>query len=483
VKRLFITEAAMSENFIKRGVTIYSFKGLVSEGRLAWDECISKIVNMGITGVELLGQLYFRECPEINEEDVASWKEMMWRYGTKTVAHDFFVDRTLFKGRDLTIREGIKIIETHIKFAAAIDCPIIRIGGTFNPELFRLAAPICEDYGVKLGVEIHSGASSWDLPVIKELINTIKGSQSKYLGIIPDMSMFQVKILDSHMSVRRAREVGISEQKISDMKKTFEQESLADYRAMCLKLKEEAQDDNARSVWSVFSYVEKHDPRELAELMPLVIHVHGKFWDMDDDNDETQINYKDVLPVFVNGGYNGYISAEFEGVLKPGQDPFEPQRRFQKMLDKYLGASYPSFPDPEPRPPAEDIKCLSSKGFKNRLDKDGKVTGVEVYAKCFYYRGIPLCLVENVLVKIDGVVYDSSKISFEIDGEIFTFVQMATVTQFYWNYGHFAKIIVDLPGGLDEDRTHEVTLKYNLRTYYLPFYYGDEATLQLKAIR
>jgi hypothetical protein len=64
-------------NFIKRGVTIYSFKELVSEGRLSWEECIAAIVNMGITGVELLGQLFFRECPEVNREDNEKWQKMM----------------------------------------------------------------------------------------------------------------------------------------------------------------------------------------------------------------------------------------------------------------------------------------------------------------------------------------------------------------------------------------------------------------------
>jgi sugar phosphate isomerase/epimerase len=470
-------------NYIKRGVTIYSFKELVSEGRLTWEECIGKIVNMGITGVELLGQLFFRECPEVNREDNETWQKMMWRYGAKTTAHDFFVDKTMFKGRELTLREGARIIENHVKFASAIGCPIIRIGGTFNPELFRLAAPVCGDYGVKLGVEIHSGASSWVLPVIQDLINLIRRINSPYLGIIPDMSMFQTRLLDNHMAVSWARRDGIAEQKINDLKKAFEQESLAGYRAICLKQMEEAPNEAVRRAMGMFSYVEKHDPKELEELMPLVIHVHGKFWEMDENNEETQINYRDVLPVFTRAGYDGYISAEFEGRLNPGQDPFEPQRRFQKMLDKYLGSAYPSFPEVEARPPVEDIQCLSSRGYKNRKNAGGEITGVELYVRSSYYRGVPLCLVDDVQVRIDGVSYGADKISFEIDGEIFRFPQMASVTAFYWNYGHLAVLVVDLPGGLDEGKEHEVYFKYSLRTYYLPFSFGGEAALPLNAVK
>jgi hypothetical protein len=217
--------------------------------------------------------------------------------------------------------------------------------------------------------------------------------------------------------------------------------------------------------------------------MPYVIHVHGKFWEMTEDCEEPNINYKGVLPILVQENYDGYISAEFEGMLPPGSDAFEPQIRYQKLLDRYLGSAYPSFPDPVVRPAQEDTACLSSRGYKNRKNEKGEITGVELYARSSYYRGVPLCLVENVEIKIDGVRYDTGKISFEIDGEIFTFAQMATVTAFYWNYGRLATVVVDLPGGLDESKKHDVYFKYSLRTYYLPFQWGGEANLKLGALK
>ena len=92
---------------IKRAVTIYSFRDLVRSGRFTWGECIGEMANLGITGMEMLGQLFFRNCPDINPEDKAKWDELMWTYGTKTVAHDFFVDKYMFKGRALTLKESV----------------------------------------------------------------------------------------------------------------------------------------------------------------------------------------------------------------------------------------------------------------------------------------------------------------------------------------------------------------------------------------
>jgi sugar phosphate isomerase/epimerase len=471
-------------NYIKRSVTIFSFMRMFSEGRLSWDECISKIANLGITGVELLGQLYFRECPEVNPEDLASWKKIMWRCGTKTIAHDFFVDRNMYRGRNLTRRESVQIIENHVKFAKAIDCPIIRIGGTFDPELFRDARPICEDNNIKLGVEIHAGSGSWILPQIQETINIIRQLQSPYLGIIPDMSMFQWRINDVARYIRQAKADGIDPELIKELQTAYENESNEEYRARCARHMEKTpENDRAKRAFiRSCSYVENHDPKELIQHMPYVLHIHGKFWSMTEDCEEPSIKYKEVLPIIVQAGYEGYISAEYEGTLPENMDPFEPQRRYQKMLDKYLGA-YPAFPDIAPRPPQEDVQCLSSKGYKNRKNNNGEVTGVEIYARSSYYRGIPLCLVGTIEVTIDGVKYDTGKISFEIDGEVFTYAQMATVTAFYWNYGHLATIIVDIPGGLDETKKHEVYFKYGLRTYYLPFEWGGNATIMLDAVK
>ena len=469
------------ENYIKRGMTIYSFKQLVAEGKLTWGEAIGNAARLGITGMELLGQLFFRDCPEWHEEDVQAWKDLMWKYGTKTVCHDFFVDRTMYRGRELKLREAVDIVRRHVKFAAAIDCPIIRIGGTFLPELFAEAAPICEDYGVKLGVEIHNGSSSWLLPDIQRTIEIIRQKNTPYLGIIPDMSMFQKHIRDAAYFVRGARAQGVRGDLIELMKQAYEEESNAAYVERCNRMLAETSDPAEQAFLIQCRRTEYHDPKTLLEHMPYIVHIHGKFWEMDEACEETSIDYAGVLPVLIEGGYDGYISAEYEGGPVNG-DYFEPQRRYQKMLDKYLG-EYPGYPTVAPRASAnEDIQVLSNRGYRNLKNEQGETTGFEVYARCYYYRGIPLCLVDDCSVTVDGVKYGPDKIRFQVDGETFTFAQMATVQAFYWNYGYLANIQVDLPGGLDPKVPHEITLDYTLRTYYLPFNHHASATLKLTAI-
>lgn len=465
------------DNLIKRGVTVYSFKQLVAEGQLTWDQCIAAMANMGVNGIELLGQLFFRNCPEVNPEDLARWKDMMWKYGTKTVAHDFFVDRTMFRHRELTLRESVDIVKRHVQFAAAIDCPIIRIGGTFDPQLFAEAAPICEAYGVRLGVEIHNGSSSWNLPDIQKTIEIIRRKNSPYLGIIPDMSMFVKRITEGVYFMRGARAANVDPALIGLMQTVYEQESNEAYRARCDRMLLEPHTPAETAFIRQCRRTESHDPKLLLEHMPYILHIHGKFWEMDENCEETSIDYPGILPVLIQGGYAGYISSEYEGGPVPG-DPFQPLRRYQAMLDRYLG-TYPGFPMPTLSDRSSDTQALSNQGYRNLVDASGKRTGFEIQARCFYYRGVPLCLVDDCRVTVDGETFGPDRMSFEVEGQVFSFAEMATVQAYYWNYGHLVRIFVQREGGLDESRPHEFEYAHQIRTYYLPFQWTDRAKLTM----
>jgi hypothetical protein len=55
------------------------------------------------------------------------------------------------------------------------------------------------------------------------------------------------------------------------------------------------------------------DPSRWEELMPQVVHVHGKFYEIDEDGNEPSIDHETIMDVLVRAGYTGYISSEWEG--------------------------------------------------------------------------------------------------------------------------------------------------------------------------
>ena len=55
------------------------------------------------------------------------------------------------------------------------------------------------------------------------------------------------------------------------------------------------------------------DPADLADVMPHVLHVHAKFWDMTDDLTDPHVPYDSIVKALVDGGFKGSLSSEYEG--------------------------------------------------------------------------------------------------------------------------------------------------------------------------
>ena len=79
------------------------------------------------------------------------------------------------------------------------------------------------------------------------------------------------------------------------------------------------------------------DPADLVDLMPYVVHVHAKFWDMTDDLTDPHIPYDGIVRALVEGGFTGSVSSEYEGPrdLYRASDVL---RRQQLMLRRLLDA-------------------------------------------------------------------------------------------------------------------------------------------------
>ena len=75
--------------------------------------------------------------------------------------------------------------------------------------------------------------------------------------------------------------------------------------------------------------------------MPYIFHIHAKFYEMLDDGTEYSIPYDKIVAVLIEGGYNGYLSSEYEG-NRHIQDAFpvdsvEQVRRQHAMFERLLG--------------------------------------------------------------------------------------------------------------------------------------------------
>ena len=57
----------------------------------------------------------------------------------------------------------------------------------------------------------------------------------------------------------------------------------------------------------------KQLPDQWAEIMPRVVHIHGKFYGFDANGRESAIDFERLVKVFVGSSFTGYMSSEWEG--------------------------------------------------------------------------------------------------------------------------------------------------------------------------
>ena len=55
------------------------------------------------------------------------------------------------------------------------------------------------------------------------------------------------------------------------------------------------------------------EPKRMLEFMHRIHNIHGKFYEMTEDDVEYSIPYDKIVEVLKQGGYQGHICSEYEG--------------------------------------------------------------------------------------------------------------------------------------------------------------------------
>jgi hypothetical protein len=166
-------------------------------------------------------------------------------------------------------------------------------------------------------------------PQTRILIEQVARIASPHLGLIPDAGIFARSIPKFRIEI--ARSSGVSEKLLKRAvelwnAKTPLKKSLEELKALGLEKKVLGA---VEMFWGSFGHSE---PKALAEIMPYINHVHGKFFSMK-DGDEPDVRYGEFVHALVDGGYDGWMSSEYEG---PPADTFAILKAHQAMVQRYI---------------------------------------------------------------------------------------------------------------------------------------------------
>jgi sugar phosphate isomerase/epimerase len=259
----------------------------------------------------------------------------MEKYRLTPVCLDMFLDLNRFKGRLLTEAEQLASVVEDIKFAKRLGCTVVRMIHSSAPKFMEQLAPYAEKYEMKLGVEVHA-PFHFDHEYEQKLTETFQHTQSLYLGFVLDLGIY-TKRFPRIISNRWLRN-GMKAEIAAAIVNTYDTGKMDTVDEMVRHMGGTQDDVDAANLAKYNVYT---DPRRMLDYMPYIFHVHGKFSEMLPEGADYSIPYEKIIPVLLEGGFDGYISSEYEGnwYLQDAftVDSVEQVRRHQVMLRHFLG--------------------------------------------------------------------------------------------------------------------------------------------------
>jgi sugar phosphate isomerase/epimerase len=290
---------------------------------------------LGIPGIEIIGDQMIPGYPFVPESFFDQWYGWMEKYNLIPICLDMSLEWNKFKGRTMSDEEKVASVVDDIKFAKKLGCTIVRMIHSITPNLMERLAPYAEKYKIQLGLEIHA-PFHFDSEYEQQLIEMYQRVKSPYLGFVLDLGIY-TKRFPRIISERWVRN-GMKREIADHIVNAYNNQTMDNIDQQVARLGGSQDDIDAASL---AKYNVNTNPRRMLDYMPYIFHVHGKFTEMLPDNTDYSIPYEDIIPVLIEGKFNGYISSEYEGnwYLQDAfeVDSIEQVRRHQIMLRNLLG--------------------------------------------------------------------------------------------------------------------------------------------------
>lgn len=332
---------------LKLGTTLYSLTTEFHNLDYSFAQLVRKVAAEGLgPGLEVVGFQSIKGFPEVTGAFADAFGLLIEETGLELSCLGINADVAIDRGRDLDQDELVAYHEKQLHAAAKLGFPLVRYQYGAGPAVIERLVPLAERLGIKLGLEIHA-PHHVQHPVILGYREMYARAGSACLGFIPDFGASARAVPPSFIDY--ARDLGASESLIGLALKHWECGSKPRIGAsddddvmgpmMVFANEALAHGEEERIVvelFPIFGLFSCQPPEDWNEIMDQVVHIHGKFFDFDDNGDEVSVDFERTLPVFLKGGFNGFMSSEYEGHHWCDADGFAKLRQHHVLASRII---------------------------------------------------------------------------------------------------------------------------------------------------
>lgn len=322
----------------KRGVSLYSFQEELFLGQMSVEDVVAFAASIGANGIEILPEQNMPGFPNIDDATVNQWLAMMDRHGTTLTCYDMFLDTKRRKDRLMTDDEQVESIVRDLKLCNRLGIRNMRVLVFVRPDILERCVPYAEQYDVHMGVEVHA---PWHLDHawILRTIEVADRLGTKHLGVLPDMGIF-MKHYPPEFRDRFLRQ-GATPEIVNFIIDQHEKKIMCEYTIFEVAVKMGGNKADI-AMAETLRHAPYSNPKRIRDFIPYFRHIQAKFYGMADDCTDPTIAYDEVIPELVAGGWDGYLSSEYEGnrwVQDAGPVDSREQVRRQHIMFQTLAAN------------------------------------------------------------------------------------------------------------------------------------------------
>lgn len=325
---------------MKFGTTLFSHTLEWLSREYTLEQLLARIHAGGIgPGLEIIGFQTIRNFPHVSDAFARELRDLMDKYELIPTCLGANIDVAIRRDRYLTTDETVEYVATQIAAAQKLGFPVLRVQMTAKPEVMRKLAPLAERANVKLGMELHSPYANHH-PAVVALRELYEEMDSPALGYIPD---FGTTMRDIPPGLLQSfRNEGMPETLIDLIKEVWHADATTPEKFAQVATRASALGATPQQLGRLnmtLSMFCKQPAEQWLEVMPRVVHIHGKFYGFDENGDEPSIDYAALMRVFRDSGYRGTMSSEWEGhAYTDDFSSFEMVKQHQALCRKYWQA-------------------------------------------------------------------------------------------------------------------------------------------------
>lgn len=301
----------MLQSKIELGVSLYCFteQWADSDG-FGFEDMFKELNRLGITKFEIVGSQMFNSYPIVADEEVNHLLDLCKKYNVTPFSYAGQVDGGKFSDHDMTDEEIIGEATFDLMTAYKLGCKYMRGYGIPN-HLVKQVAQMAAYYDIKVGFEIHAPSRPSDANV-EELVNIIKESGSKHIGLVPDFGCFIEK-----PNVQMLRNL-LNEGANSELLDFIVANRHTGYTEESLWEKVEqmgGKQIEKLAISQMFGFLSfaPADLEGFKTLLPYCLYFHAKFYHIGEDCIESTIPYDKLIQLIVESGFEGVMMTEYEG--------------------------------------------------------------------------------------------------------------------------------------------------------------------------